>query len=52
MRVDVLGLGLAQFVVTGGALALFLHFCGADSWGRQVERSEDRTATRLCRLGG
>ena len=32
MRVDVLGLGLAQLVVTGGALALFLRFCGAHAW--------------------
>ncbi len=32
MRRDVLGLGLAQLVVTGGALALFLRFCGAHAW--------------------
>jgi len=32
MRVDVLGLGVAQLVATGGALALFLRFCGAQSW--------------------
>jgi CPA2 family monovalent cation:H+ antiporter-2 len=32
MRGDVLGLGLAQLVATGGVLALFLHFCGARSW--------------------
>jgi glutathione-regulated potassium-efflux system protein KefB len=32
MRGDVLGLGLAQLVVTGGVLALFLHGCGAQSW--------------------
>lgn len=32
MRRDVLGLGFAQWVVTGGVLALFLHICGARSW--------------------
>ncbi len=32
MRRDVLGLGLAQLVVTGGALAVFLHVGGAQSW--------------------
>jgi len=32
MRGDVLGLGAAQWVVTGGVLALFLRFCGARSW--------------------
>ncbi len=32
MRRDVLGLGVAQLVVTGGALALFLRFCGAHAW--------------------
>jgi len=31
-RGDVLGLGLAQWVVTGGVLALFLYICGARSW--------------------
>src|SRR5512139_1097699 len=29
MRGDVLGLGAAQLVATGGVLALFLRFCGA-----------------------
>lgn len=32
MRGNVLGLGLAQLVATGGALGLFLHFIGAQSW--------------------
>jgi glutathione-regulated potassium-efflux system ancillary protein KefC len=32
MRQDVLGLGLAQMVATGAALAVFLRFCGAQSW--------------------
>ncbi|HEY5915299.1 MAG TPA: cation:proton antiporter [Verrucomicrobiae bacterium] len=32
MRADVLGLGLAQLVATGGALAVFLHSLGAQSW--------------------
>src|SRR5512143_208669 len=32
MRADVVGLGLAQLVATGGALALFLRFCGTQSW--------------------
>ncbi len=32
MRGDVLGLGLVQVVATGGALTLFVHFCGARIW--------------------
>lgn len=32
MRVDVLGLGLAQLLATGGTLAIFLRFCGSQSW--------------------
>ncbi len=34
MRGDVLGLGTAQLLVTGGALGLFLHSFGAQSWSR------------------
>ncbi len=32
MRGDVLGLGIAQLLVTGGALGVFLHLFGAESW--------------------